>query len=375
MKIFIFAFLFAFLFSGSLFSGSLFSIALAFEKIGEHSFPADVKFEKHRFGGISGLSFRDGQLWAVSDDRGRFGPPRIYQLKFSDLNSPQSSILQIQIESELTLPAAEESVVMDMEAIAALSDGSFLISSEGDLNKEPRSLPFVRLWHPQRGWGRSLSFPKRFSAETTGFQTKGLVNNSAFEALAINSDESQLLLFSERPLFQNKKDEIEYLSYRRDESPKLTPKTTGAVTKIKDKETPKSESTPQSKKELKWSFRERRAYLLDRAPPGAGEVMRGVTEVILYNENTLLLLERWVRLSNKMSLVTGAELFSLQLKDWKKKKLFSLEGELAGNWEGMTRGPDLPDGRKTLVLVTDNNFEKGVPTRFLFLAFRSGRDL
>ncbi|MFD0389353.1 esterase-like activity of phytase family protein [Tistrella bauzanensis] len=33
-------------------------------------------------------------------------------------------------------------------------------------------------------------------------------------------------------------------------------------------------------------------------------------------------------------------------------------GLRADNWEGMAFGPDLPDGRKTLVLVSDDNFNR-----------------
>ena len=35
------------------------------------------------------------------------------------------------------------------------------------------------------------------------------------------------------------------------------------------------------------------------------------------------------------------------------------------NVEGMTFGPDLPDGRRTLVLVSDDNFSETQVTQFL----------
>ena len=38
------------------------------------------------------------------------------------------------------------------------------------------------------------------------------------------------------------------------------------------------------------------------------------------------------------------------------------------NVEGMTIGPDLPDGRRSLVLVSDNNFAAGQFTQFLLFA-------
>ena len=36
--------------------------------------------------------------------------------------------------------------------------------------------------------------------------------------------------------------------------------------------------------------------------------------------------------------------------------------------EGMTFGPDLPDGRRSLVIVSDNNFSPGQFTQFIVLA-------
>ncbi len=38
------------------------------------------------------------------------------------------------------------------------------------------------------------------------------------------------------------------------------------------------------------------------------------------------------------------------------------------NIEGMTFGPTLPDGRQTLVIVSDNNFSAGQFTQFIVLA-------
>ena len=42
------------------------------------------------------------------------------------------------------------------------------------------------------------------------------------------------------------------------------------------------------------------------------------------------------------------------------------------NVEGMTFGPDLPDGRRTLVLVSDDNFSETQVTQFLVFALEGG---
>ena len=38
------------------------------------------------------------------------------------------------------------------------------------------------------------------------------------------------------------------------------------------------------------------------------------------------------------------------------------------NVEGMTFGPSLPDGRRSLILVSDNNFSPAAFTQFLLFA-------
>jgi 3-phytase len=42
------------------------------------------------------------------------------------------------------------------------------------------------------------------------------------------------------------------------------------------------------------------------------------------------------------------------------------------NVEGMTFGPELPDGRRTLVLVSDDNFSETHATQFLAFAVDGG---
>lgn len=314
------------------------------EKIQQFEVPADFRISQHRYGGISGLSFQGDHLWAVSDDRGQYGPPRVYKQKLFR-NSRQQ--LEVRPESELVLGQVKGFAVLDLESIFALKDGRFILSSEGDFNKKPRVFPFVKTWSKVAGWGESLDLAEDFFPETTGLQTKGLYNNSGFEGMTVSTDEHNLYLMSELPLFQSKKPDIEFLHYK------------------KSTKSEKSSNEPVS-----WVLFERKKFQRNSGSTEAGEIMRGVTEILFWKSDFILVLERWVRLGSLKPLNTGAELFSVRLSNFEKKKLFTLDGELAGNWEGMTFAPDLSDGRKLLVLVTDNNFEKGEPTKYLFLALK-----
>lgn len=295
---------------------------------------SDFKLSGSRYGGISGLSFSDGFIWAVTDDRGRYGPPRIYR---HSLNG-----LAIKVEKELSLVNLKDNPtlapVMDLEALIRFKDGTFLLSSEGDFNKKPRTMPFLKMWSEQKLWFIEVLIPDSFLPEKIGMQTKGLQNNSGFEALALSPDEKSLYVMSELPLFQNQNSEIEFLNFQ-----------------LNDKS---------------WELKSRLSYQRDLPPKGVVEVMRGVSEILYWKKDYLLVLERFARLSKKRGVFLGAELFSVNLSDLKKKKLISLDEDLAANWEGLAWGPDLSDGRKLLLLVSDNNFEKTTPTQFLFLAFK-----
>ena len=52
------------------------------ELIGRYELPAGVKILGVAFGGISGLDYdpESGDFLALSDDRGRNGPPRFYEI-------------------------------------------------------------------------------------------------------------------------------------------------------------------------------------------------------------------------------------------------------------------------------------------------------
>jgi len=56
----------------------------------------------------------------------------------------------------------------------------------------------------------------------------------------------------------------------------------------------------------------------------------------------------------------------------KKKLLLDLSelGIPLYNLEGMTLGPQLPDGSKSLVLVSDDNFDEAQKTQFILLSLK-----
>ena len=119
----------------------------------------------------------------------------------------------------------------------------------------------------------------------------------------------------------------------------------------------------------------------------------GLVELLALDENTLLTMERsWVATLKKVyiriyqvnleegvdvSLVESLRTVGKDIPFLKKTLVLDLETLLPlpdeeyrslDNIEGMSFGPDLPDGSQTLFLVSDGNFNK--TQRTLFLAFR-----
>ncbi len=118
------------------------------------------------------------------------------------------------------------------------------------------------------------------------------------------------------------------------------------------------------------------AYTVDAAPAG-GTDSPGVSEILALSTNRLLVLERgyWpvcgntirlfeVTLDPSRALPAGQSVLQAQplekqlLIDFTDEKGAFDEPKLSAtldNFEGMTSGPDLPDGSRTLLLVSDDN--------------------
>ena len=112
-----------------------------------------------------------------------------------------------------------------------------------------------------------------------------------------------------------------------------------------------------------------------------GTIMYGVSEILSVDHNHLLVMERSyskgrlsiavrIYLANISKAKNIGEINSLQQTPpatvISKRLLayFDTLGKLIDNFEGMTFGPVLPNGHKTLVCVVDNNFSALERTQF-----------
>jgi hypothetical protein len=301
--------------------------ALTLKFLSEQSFGGATKLGGLRLGGISQVQFKQDQVFAVSDDRGSYGGARFVVFDFDQAGR------KLKFNRNLLVPVPKFSKILDFEAFHIFQNGQILLSSEGDLNQKPRVHPFLNFWQESKGFQSAVVLPEDFLAESIGLQTKGLQNNLAFESLAVSADEKSFWVFSESSLFQSTDSKIQILEYQIDQLSKPVRRLTYT------RETHKGPNI---------------------------EVFRGVSEALWVSPDTFLVLERWLRLDKKLNRLFGADLFLVKTQpDLVKQKILTLDGDFHGNWEGLN-WIQKPGSPSILMIVSDNNLDSKVPTRFLF---------
>ncbi len=155
------------------------------------SLKADFEFKGDRVGGLSSVYIdeQNSRAWAVSDDRGRFGRPRIYEFEFREDSS------NIEITKVYRVKPEQTKSIRDMEGICRLKNGRFIVSYEGDYRENPKILGGIievdlesKNAEADIEVLRSFQLPSHFVAETSGVQTKGIRNNLGFEGLSCRDD-------------------------------------------------------------------------------------------------------------------------------------------------------------------------------------------
>ncbi len=336
------------------------------EFLGEYRLPNSAKLDNVPVGGLSGLTYdrQRNVFYAMSDDRSVQGPARFYTLK---LDLDQLSRLQkVKFLSMTTLKNAEgktyPSGSIDPEAIALAPKDRVLISSEGDRNQGIP--PLIAEYDLKTGQlQRQLRLPARYLPDVENL--RGMQNNLAFESLALapyGSGGEQLNLFAatEAPLIQDKE------PVKKDQ-PAPPARTRWLHYLISENTSPLADY----------------AYQLEPPPPGA--LAHGLSEVqALDNNGNFLALERSLSLmgfkvkifqaatNNATDVSSIKSLVGSDAINIKKKLVLNLDSLKIklDNIEGMAIGPKLPDGSQSLLLVSDNNFNRLEITQFLWFRLK-----
>jgi hypothetical protein len=302
------------------------------------------------FGGISGVAYdaSSGLLYGLSDSTNL----RIFVMTV-DL-SAQS----LRVGPETVLPLVDAAGVpipiwtLDPEGLA-IADGELLVASEGYVNRVPRVDPGIfRFGRDGRLLG-SLPIPSYYlpRGET------GVRHNLAFEGLSVSPDGDSLLAAMERDLAQDKDCEastgclVRILRYRREGDG--------------------------------WQVVGEYFYRTDSSIVSS----LGLSELLWVNDDAALTLERGFERLDDGSTMQTIRIYQITLPDRLSqsegqeplpkrlvldldsvKDRFSEGFRRLDNYEGLSLGPQLPNGDRTLLVISDDNYSN--QQRTSLLAFR-----
>lgn len=314
-------------------------------------------FQDTKIGGLSAIAYQreKDKFYVLSDDRGRRSPARFYTFQLQIKKTNQGlKIASFKPEQVVLLKDEQNNQYqtgrIDPEGLALSPRGTVFISSEG--NPTQNIKPFIAEYELETGKKiANIPLPKRFLAGEEADSPQGIQENLAFESLTINrvglpKDPFRVFTATESALIQDESIEGEEQAKIRFLHYVINP--VGNPVLIAE-----------------------HLYLLDSAPVEV--ISNGLTELLaLKTEGYFLSLERTFGFTG-----AGAKIFQVvignatdtsniknlqgniqQVTSLKKQLLLNLEDlEIdLDNLEGMTIGPRLPDGSRSLLLISDDNF-------------------
>lgn len=309
--------------------------------LGSFVIPGNQVVDGLTVGGLSDLVRMEGDTWRAIVDNQEDTPARIFELRFRVTEagpSPVSGNSPFDVPRSALRLAGLNGETFDGEGLALTPRGTFLVSSETE--------PSIREISAAGETLRMLPVPGLFL--TDKLAGRGARVNAGFEALDLSG--GTLWTANETALAQDAPDEARFATH--------------PVRLLRyDSEVPTAQYV----------------YVLDPIERrGSGFSVRGLVDLLILPEGGLLALEReYVEgVGNEVQLfhvstggateVSGMEsLAGQRYTPVRKTLLYTFENP--ANLEGLAFGPDLPDGDRTLVVISDDNFEPLLETRIVAL--------
>lgn len=336
-------------------------------------FGRSVDVANSEFAGISGIAYDPitKNFFALSDARSEDegATPRFYTLKLN-LNGTSFSNRDVSFGSVTVLTDRQgknfQPLSIDPEGIALSGFGTVFVSSEGEASAARVTAPFIKEFDLFTGRElRSLPIPDKYIPNGFGAnQTRGVRNNLAFESLVLTPNGRTLYTATEGALVQDgpaasatNPTRARILSYDL-----LTGRPSGEFLYVADPVVlaPTGNNFAVSGLVDLLPLDDRGTLLaLERSftagTPGTGNSIK-LYEITLDNATDISRIESLSALSaEELAKVKPAE--KRLLLDFDQLKLpTGLD-----NIEGMTFGPTLPNGQQSLVIISDNNFNKFNP--------------
>lgn len=313
----------------------------------DYILPSDLIVDGTKVGGLSGIDFYNDKYYLACDHPGN---PRVYK---SEIILNQNLIDTIVISEVIKLNRTSgflKENTLDLEAIR-IDNGSanIVLTSEGAIAKNQK--PSVFYVNSNGEFIKNFDLPDYF----TSIEKQQPRNNGVFEGLTKDFKNEGFWVGMELPLTKD------------GSKPKLFPTRSPIRITHFNKESGKADDqfviSLENISKIPWMY----------------FAVNGLTELIQYAAHEFLVLERafsaghgsygnTVRIFN---INTKNATNTLEFKNLREQKFTKATKELVfdfksvknkltegiiDNIEGMTFGPDLPNGNRSLILISDNNF-------------------
>ncbi|MEG5067440.1 esterase-like activity of phytase family protein, partial [Microcoleus sp. B3-A4] len=331
--------------------------------LGQAQIPGNTNFgtPTTRVGGLSGLTYDAGTntYYAISDGRNSgssLGPSRFYTLTIPNVSSGSLATGGVVFTGvrQIGNPPPFAADTSDTEGIGFIG-GNVFVSSEGNFSTNTQ--PFINRFNIAAGnQNLALTIPSPKYDVSSADTTSGIRNNQAFESLTITPSASFLFTATENALEQD--------------GPASS---TTAGTRSRILRYDLSTNTANGE------------FLYNTDP------RNGISEMLAVDDNTLLVLERFLDLSttppsgdlklyqisltgatdiqNNTGLIASGVAGITPVSKTQIADFPNTSGFPVNNFEGMTFGPSqTATGKRSLILVSDNNFNSFLPTAFAAFA-------
>ncbi|MEV6337110.1 esterase-like activity of phytase family protein [Nocardia vinacea] len=334
--------------------------AAAARLLGEQVIPFDMDFQGTAVGGLSGIDFQPstGEYVLISDDRSERDPARFYTARFG---VDEGGVGPVMFTGTHPLHTPDGSLYapksLDPEEIRADPwTGDYFWTQEGERTDAVFADPSVRITHPDGTFAAELPIPDNERMRPT----TGPRQNLALEGATFAAGGALFVTSDEGPLLQD--------------GPVATAKT-GATSRI----TVQARFGP-----LLAQYAYPMEPVFAESSPEPGQGMNGIASILSddsLDPTKFLVLERSYVLGvgNKIRIYAADTNGASNILDAPlgtarpvaKRLLVDLADlglDPIDNIEGMTWGPRLPSGERTLILVSDNNFSDKQVTQIVALA-------
>jgi len=315
--------------------------------VDEFTFPDSTYFKGNVIGGLSGIDYFNNEYYFIVDDA------NIPRVLIADILFEKDTISQVNFKEEISIMDTTsqfmKNTILDLESVFIDKKGNLNLVSEGSINYKRN--PSIFSITKKGKFVETYELPENME-ELNNFR-----HNAAFESSTRSIDKNYFWVATEAPL----KSDGEEAQLQETNSPVRFTRFNSSTKKVEKQYVYQLEAVPKEKK---------------------GNInLNGITAMLELKEETFLVIERayqnnygsygnTVLLYEAKATKNTTNVFDLQsLKDKKyiplEKRLLlnfnDIKSELTegiiDNIEGITLGPKLKNGNRSLILVSDDNFQ------------------